>query len=298
MTMPKKISSDDTRSASQPAVQQTDTNEAMAAGFAHDAKKEHGKIIINRVSDLDRTKLLEDFDYVKQFSNMQRPNIAKIITACSSWIDQVESLESYQQIKPQGYYDKEELVELRETIEGELQKSVLGRYVYEKIAYEEIDVTGGFRFVEVYITLTYIEEMELQKKNGNPDIIESMGIKNWKGIQNIADYIQEYNESYSLQRDLKRQGGPILQLIKTNNPNLYTMIVSLQTLLEKFFEMHRVDSSGGRKMKKQQTKGMLKHMKSVKAQVKGLMAKQSAANASTNIANMNAEQKSSNTLKK
>ena len=267
--------------------------------LAHDAKKDKGKIIINQVSDIDKKKLLEDPSYVERFSNTQRPNIAKIITACEDWIDNVESLDSFQNIKPNGYYEKDELADLRAMIEGELQKSVLGRIVFEKIFYEQIDVTSGFRFVEMYITLTYIEEMELQKKKGDPDIIENMGIKNWKTIQHIAEYIQEFNESYSLQQDLKRQGGPILQIIKQNNPQIYEMVVSFQTLVEKFFEMHRMQSGGGRKMKQKQTKGMLKHMAAVKAQVQTMVAQQQqqAANTQTNVSDMNVEQKSSNQLK-
>lgn len=266
--------------------------------FARDAEKDKGKIIINRVSDLDKKKLLEDPTYVEQFSNTQRPNIAKIITACEDWIDNLESLQSFQDIKPNGYYDKDELATLRAIIEEELQKSVLGRIVYEKIAYEQIDVTSGFRFVEVYITLTYIEEMELQKKNGDPDIIENMGIPHWKNVQHIAEYIQEFNESYSLQQDLKRQGGPVLQIIKQNNPQVYDMVVSFQTLVEKFFEMHRMQSGGGRQMKQKQTKGMLKHMAAVKAQVQTMVAQQQAANAQTSVADMSAEQTNSNQLKK
>ncbi len=267
--------------------------------FDRDAEKDKGKIIINRVSDLDNKKLLEDPTYVEQFSNTQRPNIAKIISACEDWIDHVESLDSFQHIKPNGYYEKDELATLRAIIEGELQKSVLGRIVYEKIFYEQIDVTSGFRFVEIYITLTYIEEMELQKKKGDPDIIENMGIKHWKSIQHIAEYIQEFNESYSLQQDLKRQGGPILQIIKQHNPQVYEMVVSFQTLVEKFFEMHRMQSGGGRKMKQKQTKGMLKHMAAVKAQVQTMVAQQQqqAANTQTNVSDMNVEQKNSNQLK-
>ena len=309
MTNPKPQSEKVEPSKQEAAVDNSDSSKTASApserrsasqtqdGFARDAEKDKGKIIINRVSDIDKKKLLEDPTYVEQFSNTQRPNIAKIITACEEWIDNVEGLDSFQDIKPNGYYEKDELAILRGIIEGELQKSVLGRIVYEKIFYEQIDVTSGFRFVEMYITLTYIEEMELQKKDGDPDIIENMGISHWKTVQHIAEYIQEFHESYSLQQDLKRQGGPVLQIIKQNNPQVYDMVVSFQTLLEKFFEMHRVQSGGGRQMKQKQTKGMLKHMQAVKAQVQTMVAQQQAANAQTNVADMSAEQTNRNQLK-